>query len=462
ELAQIPHQILPQENGNDTTWKAAWDKGGADVLLNVPSPQMTEELALAIHAEGLGFLASGRVKVNAGKQSCQLDGGGLVEYEILAEQVGQLSAMVHRTSTNTRERIVRRLEKLFEVKDDKVKVVMALDLGQAMQKASLMKSNLAKSNVAKFESALNPEELDEVMVELKRIHDQEIEKGRKRARRQPVLSWNGFVECMLLPDLPKFTSGPTALNLFIVQRELLGDDMPATGTSTALLMAYEKTKKPISRSQRWVNLVTALSTGGIIVSFVLMGVALDTDPNLLIWLLLDTIVALIFVAEVVVKSLVFTAREYFFGRDRVWNCFDVGLSLVAVAEIAINIIYSSSGDTAKAALVLRGLRLARMARLAKLIRMPLLAELANLISGFVLSVRSLFWVMIFLTLIVYVIALGFRAGVETFSGTMPDNCLMGDFYPLGNDLEQQLPPGCHWETSDGEDKPVNIRFPKRG
>lgn len=95
---------------------------------------------------------------------------------------------------------------------------------------------------------------------------------------------------------------------------------------------------------------------------------------------------------------------------------------VAVAEIAINIIYSSSGDTArlgsigrsgnsplqglspcscsnrtgralshfavsplktlrKAALVLRGLRLARMARLAKLIRMPLLAELANLISG---------------------------------------------------------------------------------
>ena len=35
----------------------------------------------------------------------------------------------------------------------------------------------------------------------------------------------------------------------------------------------------------------------------------------------------------------------------------------------------------KGALVLRGLRLARMARLAKLIRMPLLAELANLISG---------------------------------------------------------------------------------
>ena len=34
--------------------------------------------------------------------------------------------------------------------------------------------------------------------------------------------------------------GVEALNLFIVQRELLGDEMPASGTSVALLMAYEK------------------------------------------------------------------------------------------------------------------------------------------------------------------------------------------------------------------------------
>lgn len=42
--------------------------------------------------------------------------------------------------------------------------------------------------------------------------------------------------------------------------------MPATGTSQALLMAYEKAKKPVSRAQRWVNIVTALSTAAIIVS----------------------------------------------------------------------------------------------------------------------------------------------------------------------------------------------------
>eukprot|EP00913_Durusdinium_trenchii_P022949 g21549.t1 len=190
---------------------------------------------------------------------------------------------------------------------------------------------------------------------------------------------------MLLSDLPKLTDGPLVLNLFIVQRELLGEEMPATGTSTALLMAYEKKRKPVSTSQRWVDLVTAVSTAAIILSFIFMGVALDTNPDWVGWLVVDTIVALVFVAEVFIKSYVITPSVYFLGRDCLWNCFDVALSLVAVVEILINLIFTSAGAQAKGALVLRGLRLARMARLAKLIRMPLLAELANLISGFVLS-----------------------------------------------------------------------------
>lgn len=71
---------------------------------------------------------------------------------------------------------------------------------------------------------------------------------------------------MLLTQLPKFAYGAVALNIFIVQRELLGEEMPATGTSSALLLAYEKSRKPVSQSQRWVSAVTALSTGAIILS----------------------------------------------------------------------------------------------------------------------------------------------------------------------------------------------------
>ena len=57
-----------------------------------------------------------------------------------------------------------------------------------------------------------------------------------------------------------------ALNLFIVQQSLLGDDMPSTGASGAYLMAYEKLRKPVSRSEQWVGVVTALSTVAIILS----------------------------------------------------------------------------------------------------------------------------------------------------------------------------------------------------
>ena len=111
--------------------------------------------------------------------------------------------------------------------------------------------------------------------------------------------------------------------------------MKATGTSQALLMAYEKAKKPISTSQRWVRVVTALSTAAIIVSylsckqipsslkranfimdgdiwrrfcqnpgFAFMGISLDTDPDWPGWIILDSVCAVIFVAEVVVKSYV--------------------------------------------------------------------------------------------------------------------------------------------------------------
>ncbi|CAE7720358.1 HERC1, partial [Symbiodinium microadriaticum] len=99
-----------------------------------------------------------------------------------------------------------------------------------------------------------------------------------------------------------------ALNLFIVQQSLLGDDMPSTGASGAYLMAYEKLRKPVSRSEQWVGVVTALSTVAIILSdltylgFLFLGLSLDIDPNWAGWIVLEGICAMIFVAEVVVKT----------------------------------------------------------------------------------------------------------------------------------------------------------------
>ncbi|CAK8993359.1 unnamed protein product [Durusdinium trenchii] len=433
---------LPLQISDDWPWKAEWGETGADVLLCIPASMLEEYLEVDIDSD-VGTLASGRVKTNSLRQQWTLEGGGFMEAEVKVEKVNRATEKFRsrRASTTTRFRIIERLEKLFNVKDPKVKVVMGRDLSSAMQKASSTGKSTRTSTrqTTRFEITLGPEELDEVVLELKRIYEKVFNKGSKKGHMQPVLAWNDFVELMLLSDLPKLTDGPLVLNLFIVQRELLGEEMPATGTSTALLMAYEKKRKPVSTSQRWVDLVTAVSTAAIILSFIFMGVALDTNPDWVGWLVVDTIVALVFVAEVFIKSYVITPSVYFLGRDCLWNCFDVALSLVAVVEILINLIFTSAGAQAKGALVLRGLRLARMARLAKLIRMPLLAELANLISGFVLSVRSLFWVMIFLALIVYVVALGFRAAIQTATF---NECDYSSHYGDHFGLDELLPSGC--------------------
>lgn len=440
---------VPNQINNDVDFGMAWGEEGGDVLFHVPQAMLDSDFTFDVSTQGSGLhVGSGVMTLNCRRRQWSLDCGGFLEGEVHMEKA-TTPAGQRRTSTTTRARIIERLEKLFDVKDTKAKVIMPADLGLAMHNAS--KSNMSKKTKqsARFESRLAPEDLDEVMMELKRIHMQAIEKARKTKNSQPVLSWSAFVECMLLQDLPKFSSGHAALHLFIVQRELLGDEMPATGTSQALLMAYEKAKKPVSRAQRWVNIVTALSTAAIIVSFAFMGISLDTDPDWIGWIFLDGVCAVIFVAEVVVKSYVLTPKEYFFGRDWLWNLFDVGLSFVAVSEIILSVIFTGDGAQTRAALALRGLRVARAARLAKLMRMPLLEELANLISGFVLSVRSLFWVMIFLFLIVYIIALGFRAGVQTVSESTTAKCGHGDYYNwrLSDDnsveaTDPPLPPGC--------------------
>eukprot|EP00438_Fugacium_kawagutii_P036646 Skav209272 [mRNA] locus=scaffold1552:211620:217817:+ [translate_table: standard] len=198
--------------------------------------------------------------------------------------------------------------------------------------------------------------------------------------------------------------------------------MPATGTSQALLMAYEKAKKPVSTSQRWVSIVTALSTAAIIISFAFMGISLDTDPDWSGWIVLDGICAVIFVLEVAVSEIVLSL--IFAGADTQTNLGDAVPTIWHVGNDVIRFAapFAPCVTSRRAALALRGLRLARMARLAKLMRMPLLEELANLISG-PLDLMSHFSKPC-------VIALGFRAGVQTVSESTTERCGHGDFYDL--------------------------------
>ncbi|CAE7266542.1 HERC1 [Symbiodinium natans] len=374
-----PH--LPGQLSAPNAWTAVWEDMGTDVLIHVPNP-LPETLKIELQIQGHETaIAEGLVTLNAERRKWALFGGGEVDAEIAVEKA-ETPAGRRREST-VKDRIVEKLERLFDVRDPMSKVVMPSDVSAAVKASRNKKSS-------QLTASLGPEDLEEVVVELKRIHAKAIDKDRKSraSSQQPVIAWKQFLDCIMLDDLPKYATGPVALNLFIVQQALLGDDMPSTGASGAYLMAYERLRKPVTRSQKWVNIVTAMSTAAIVISFIFLGLSLDIDPTWTGWIVLEGLCAAVFVAEVVVKSYVLTPRGYFCaGRESVWNLFDVFLSMVAVCETILNIVFATEGSemrpgflwwswgqfdlelachglscigTRKAALLLRGLRLARI------------------------------------------------------------------------------------------------------
>ncbi|CAE7809958.1 unnamed protein product [Symbiodinium sp. CCMP2456] len=219
------------------------------------------------------------------------------------------------------------------------------------------------------------------------------------------------------------------LKLFILQSAFLGEDMPAARKTPLMLQAQDNR----TRSHRWrecvkneevcTRVVTILSTAAIIASVASVGIAMDTDTGAGAgWVALEVACACIFVLEIAVKTCVLGPCVYFCGPACHWNLFDVFLSSLSILEAILSSALGEGFHRAshsRAAMVLRCFRIARMARLAKLLRMPLLEELATIISGFLISLRPLFWVTLALFAVVYFLALVMRSTLESLSGPDP-------------------------------------------
>ncbi|CAK9005778.1 unnamed protein product [Durusdinium trenchii] len=223
---------------------------------------------------------------------------------------------------------------------------------------------------------------------------------------------------------------------------LLGDELPSIQASRALVRAYEQVKTPVTASHRIVLWITLVSTIFIFLSFILVGVALDYAPNWFGWKWVDSFFGVFFILESLLKICAMGPRTYFCGREKWWNLFDSGISLAALAELIYNLVSRGIENTmpTRIALTLRVLRLARVSFYMKLIQTPLLQELANIVQGFLVAVPSLFWVLVTLSVVIYVAALAMRATVAQLSSDLQslDVCGSGDLY----DLNVTLPAGC--------------------
>ena len=128
-----------------------------------------------------------------------------------------------------------KLHKMFRVRDEAAKVVMARDLASAL-KATLHKNK--HLNVP-----LEQPQLEEVMHKLRDVHGEvfgDVVHARKSHSGPSIMPWKGFLNCLLLQKLPDYASGQLALRLFTIQKCLLGDDCPSNMTSQVIMQAYEQ------------------------------------------------------------------------------------------------------------------------------------------------------------------------------------------------------------------------------
>ncbi|CAK0807537.1 unnamed protein product [Prorocentrum cordatum] len=135
------------------------------------------------------------------------------------------------------------------------------------------------------------------------------------------------------------------------------------------------------------------------------------------WLYIEAVVALVFITELLIKLRTFGWNEYFFGDDWKWNWSDTIITLVQVFDVMLTVWIetreSEDADRAQSPgnfwILIRTLRILRHARLVKMFRSPMLNDLSNILSGVLLCLPSMMWVIVMVSVALWLIASGFRS-----------------------------------------------------
>lgn len=113
----------------------------------------------------------------------------------------------------------------------------------------------------------------------------------------------------------------------------------------------------------------------------------------------------LFVVELMLRLYVYRC-SFFWVQGRGWNIFDlvaVGLQLIEKIGVAIVGSDTMPGGGFSFVSILRILRIIRVVRLIRILR--LITELRTLVSSILTSMKSLFWTVVLLALMVYTISL---------------------------------------------------------
>lgn len=185
------------------------------------------------------------------------------------------------------------------------------------------------------------------------------------------------------------------------------EDILAEATDGTRRSAEDVAKTTRNCSSWLAHLVSST----VVLNVTCMVISLDYDPDMSVWLIIETACACVYVFEVSYWIRRAGYRAYLFtSSQRWWNLADVLITSVSIFGILFEVVQrfqdtSRSGNLSrmtKISAMLRFLRFLRIIRLIKLARSPLIRDLANMLSGFLIGLPSLMWVLLMFVLVLVV------------------------------------------------------------
>mmetsp|Transcript_81772 Transcript_81772/g.144339 ORF Transcript_81772/g.144339 Transcript_81772/m.144339 type:complete len:670 (+) Transcript_81772:35-2044(+) len=315
------------------------------------------------------------------------------------------------------------LKKAFEVTDPGTAMMIPYDLVKVLEPFAY-----------KFPGDLDEQNMAMVITELTSINDKLEDKAGDTGAGvitdlHPVLAWTTFERLMAKKGLDMHASENTQPWIECLQSVIHSDQFRQPGgfrrharqTNADIMIAtdedlFDKTTKRI------LMVVQVTSVSAVILSFVVLGVQLDNDPEDPFWLALEVLFAAVFLVEAAVNIYIRGMRGYFCGRNALWNIFDFTLTCLVILGLILTLAEVGEGP-GRVLVINRGLRLVRLAKVMKLADIPFFHSFANLLSGLVVGLPWLIWVLLLLGCFIYVSAVMLRSFVlAVVPGDILDVC----------------------------------------
>eukprot|EP00931_Biecheleriopsis_adriatica_P060677 TRINITY_DN36452_c0_g1_i1.p1 TRINITY_DN36452_c0_g1~~TRINITY_DN36452_c0_g1_i1.p1 ORF type:complete len:971 (+),score=164.37 TRINITY_DN36452_c0_g1_i1:19-2931(+) len=435
----------PGQVRDDRRLAVSWSDGEMGATLKFATNRTAGEVEVEV-ISSREDACCGRISLPIGseRQLWAMDGGGFLECEVcLVEPNNELDDLDMGPDAEDGKK-ARRLQHLFPDAADS-KVLRPNEFYTVLK---------ASQQIGSLPQPLTESLAVTIVSELARIHDERS--GNSNPEVSTCIEWNAFVKLMLSKDLADGSSSEMAPILVavgnVVRYECARKHKFTSTIARGLVkdgLIDDKLADEDNHSDsgsgstffsRCVTTLSAMSSIAVLLSFIFLGVSLDRDPDWPGWQYFEVLWAGIFLLEILTKIIHYGPRQFFCGPDYLWNWSDAILTGVAVADVVLTLLFSSDSG-GNIVIILRGLRLARITRLVKIMRIPMLAELANMISGFVIGAPWLFWVLVVLFCVIYVLAVGFRSFILTVVGDAED-CGKADYVNLDPDSLAALPEGC--------------------